>query len=152
MTTAEKVGQMFMLAFAGGQMNEARILMEDHRVGGAYISNDNAPTPQAAIALTNALQTFAHRTRLGIPLLLGADQEGAWSVITAASAMGPGNMAIGATHDPQQAYRMYSVIAKEMTAVGLNTVLGPAADCNSNPHNSIIGMRSFGESPGLSPR
>lgn len=149
MTTAEKVGQMFMLAFAGGQMNEARILMQDHLVGGAYISDDNAPTPQAAIALTNALQTFAHRTRLGIPLLLGADQEGTWSVITSASAMGPGNMAIGAAHDPRQAYRMYSVIAKEMTAVGLNTVLGPAADCNSNPRNSIIGMRSFGESPEL---
>lgn len=149
MTTAEKVGQMFMLAFAGGQMNEARILMEDHLVGGAYISDDNVPTPAAAIALTRALQTFARRTRLQIPLLLGADQEGTWSVITSASAMGPGNMAIGATHDPRQAYRMYRVIAKEMTAVGLNTVLGPAADCNSNPHNSIIGMRSFGESPEL---
>ena len=149
MTTAEKVGQMFMLAFAGGQINEARILMEDHLVGGAYISDDNVPTPAAAIALTNALQTFARRTRLGIPLLLGADQEGTWSVITSASAMGPGNMAIGATHDPQQAYRMYRVIAKEMTAVGLNTVLGPAADCNSNPRNSIIGMRSFGEPPEL---
>ena len=149
MTTAEKVGQMFMLAFAGAQMSEARILMEDHLVGGAYISDDNVPTPQTAIALTNALQTFAHQTRLGIPLLLGADQEGTWSVITAASAMGPGNMAIGAAHDPRQAYRMYRVIAKEMTAVGLNTVLGPAADCNSNPRNSIIGMRSFGESPRL---
>ena len=149
MTTAEKVGQMFMLAFAGAQTNEARILMEDHLVGAAYISDDNVPTPAAAIALTNALQTFAARTRLGIPLLLGADQEGTWSVITAASAMGPGNMAIGAAHDPQQAYRMYRVIAKEMTAVGLNTVLGPAADCNSNPRNSIIGMRSFGESPRL---
>lgn len=149
MTTAEKVGQMFMLAFAGGQMNAARILMAEHRVGGAYISNDNAPHPNAAIALTNALQFFARSTRLRIPLLLGADQEGTWSVMTSASAMGPGNMAIGAAYDPQQAYRMYSVIAKEMTAVGLNTVLGPAADCNSNPRNSIIGMRSFGEPPEL---
>ena len=149
MTTAEKVGQMFMLAFAGGQMNAARILMAEHRVGGAYISNDNAPRPNAAIALTNALQFFARSTRLRIPLLLGADQEGTWSVMTSASAMGPGNMAIGAAYDPQQAYRMYSVIAKEMTAVGLNTVLGPAADCNSNPRNSIIGMRSFGEPPEL---
>ena len=149
MTTAEKVGQMFMLAFASDQLDEARILMADHLVGGAYISDENVPTAAAAVKLCNTLQSFARDTRLGIPLLLGADQEGAWSVMTAESAMGPGNMAIGATADPQQAYEMYSVIAQETSAVGLNVVLGPAADCNSNPHNSIIGMRSFGEKPEL---
>ncbi len=149
MSIAEKVGQMFMLAFAGDQMEEARILMQDHLVGGAYISDENVPTAAAATQLCNTLQGFARNTRLGIPLLLGADQEGTWSVMTAESAMGPGNMAIGATHDPQRAYQIYSIIAREMASVGLNVVLGPAADCNSNPHNSIIGMRSFGEDPEL---
>ena len=149
MTTAEKVGQMFMLAFAGNQLDEARILMGEHLVGGAYIGNDNVPTASAAVKLCNTLQSFARNTRLGIPLLLGADQEGAWSVMTADSAMGPGNMAVGATGDPQAAYDMYRVIARETAAVGLNVVLGPAADCNSNPHNSIIEMRSFGEKPQL---
>ena len=148
MSIAEKVGQMFMLAFAGGQIDEARVLMQAHRVGGAYISNDNVPNPRAAAALCSRLQDFAQSTPLGIPLLLGADQEGTWSVMSEGSAMGPGNLAVGATYDPQAAYQMYSVIAKELAAVGLNVVLGPAADCNSNPHNSIIGMRSFGEDPG----
>ncbi len=149
MTTEEKVGQMFMLAFSGDQLDEARILMEEHLVGGAYISNDNVPTAAAAVNLCSTLQSYAANTRLGIPLLLGCDQEGTWSVITAESAMGPGNMALGASGDPQCAYDMYRVIAREMSAVGLNVVLGPAADCNSNPHNSIIGMRSFGEKPDL---
>lgn len=149
MTAAEKVGQLFMLAFASDQLDEARVLMEEHLVGGAYISNDNVPTAAAAVNLCNRLQSFAANTRLGIPLLLGCDQEGTWSVISAASAMGPGNMALGATGDPQCAYDMYRVIARETGAVGLNVVLGPAADCNSNPHNSIIGMRSFGERPEL---
>ncbi len=149
MTTEEKIGQMFMLAFAGDQLDEARILMQDHLVGGAYISDENVPTAAAALRLCNTLQGFAADTRLGIPLLLGADQEGTWSVMTAESAMGPGNMALGATHDPEAAYEIYGVIAREMSAVGLNVALGPAADCNSNPHNSIIGMRSFGEAPEL---
>ncbi len=149
MTTEEKVGQMFMLAFSGDQLDEARILMQEHLVGGAYISNDNVPTAAVAVNLCNTLQSYAANTRLGIPLLLGCDQEGTWSVITAESAMGPGNMALGASSDPQCAYDMYGVIAREMSAVGLNVVLGPAADCNSNPHNSIIGMRSFGEKPDL---
>lgn len=149
MTTAEKVGQMFMLAFAADQLDEARVLMSEHLVGGAYIGDDNVPTAAAAVKLCNTLQAFAAGTRLGIPLLLGADQEGTWSVMTAESAMGPGNMALGASDDPDCAYRMYSVIARETGAVGLNVVLGPAADCNSNPHNSIIEMRSFGEKPEL---
>lgn len=149
MSIEEKVGQMFMLAFAGDQLDEARILMEEHLVGGAYISDENVPTAAAAVRLCNTLQSFARNTRQGIPLLLGADQEGTWSVMTAESAMGPGNMAIGATADPRSAYDMYRVIARETSAVGLNVVLGPAADCNSNPHNSIIEMRSFGEKPDL---
>ena len=149
MTAEEKVGQMFMLAFAADQLDEARILMEDHLIGGAYIGDDNVPNAAAAIELCNRLQGFAANTRLGIPLLLGCDQEGTWSVMTAESAMGPGNMALGASGDPQLAYEMYGVIARETRAVGLNVVLGPAADCNSNPHNSIIGMRSFGEKPEL---
>lgn len=149
MTTEEKVGQMFMLAFASDQLDEAYILMNEHLVGGAYISDENVPDAAAALRLCNQLQSFARETRLGLPLLLGADQEGTWSVMTAESAMGPGNMAIGATADPDRAYEMYSVIARETSAVGLNVVLGPAADCNSNPQNSIIGMRSFGEKPEL---
>ncbi len=149
MTIKEKVGQMFMLAFAADQLDAARILMAEHLVGGAYIGDENVPHARAAINLTNTLQSYARSTRLGIPLLLGADQEGTWSVMTAESAMGPGNMALGATGDPQYAYDMYSVIAKETSSVGLNTVLGPACDCNSNPYNSIIEMRSFGEDPEL---
>ena len=149
MSVEEKVGQMFMLAFAGDHLKEARILMEAHLVGGAYISDENVPTAAAARRLCNSLQGFAGNTRLGIPLLLGADQEGTWSVMTAESAMGPGNMALGASGDLDCAYRMYRLIARETSAVGLNVVLGPAADCNSNPHNSIIGMRSFGEDPEL---
>ena len=149
MTIEEKVGQMFMLAFAADQLEAARILMVDHLVGGAYIGDENVPNARAAIELTRTLQSYARGTRLGIPLLLGADQEGTWSVMTAESAMGPGNMALGASGDPQYAYDMYRVIANEMAAVGLNTVLGPACDCNSNPDNSIIEMRSFGEDPEL---
>ena len=149
MTVAEKVGQMFMLAFAADQLDAARILMAEQLVGAAYIGDENVPNARAAIDLTNTLQSFARGTRLGIPLLLGVDQEGAWSVMTSESAMGPGNMAIGATGDAKMAYEMYYVIAKETSSVGLNTVLGPACDCNSNPHNSIIKMRSFGEDPGL---
>lgn len=146
MTVEEKVGQLFLLAFAGNRMDEARTLFVDYGIGAAYISSDNIPTPAAAVELTRTLQGFAAQTRLGLPLLLGADQEGAWGVMVPHSATGPGNMALGATGDPSAAEGMYLIIAAELNAVGLNVLLAPCADCNSNPANAIIGMRSFGES------
>jgi len=149
MTLEEKIGQLFLLAFAGDRLDEARVLMEEYLVGGAYISNDNIPTAAAAVRLTNTLQSYAANTRLKIPLMLGADQEGAWGVMIPDSAPGPGNMALGATHAPRFAREMYRVLGTELAAVGLNTLLAPCADCNSNPQNSIIGMRSFGERPRL---
>jgi len=149
MTLEEKIGQLFLLAFSKDRLDEARILFEEYFVGASYISNDNVPTPEAAGILTTQLQQYADSTRLKIPLLLGADQEGAWGVMVPGSCTGPGNMALGATGHPEDAYAMYEVIGRELLSVGLNAVFGPAADCNSNPYNSIIGMRSFGEKPGL---
>jgi beta-N-acetylhexosaminidase len=149
MSLDEKIGQMFLLAFAKNRLDEARVLFARHFVGAAYISNDNVPSPQAAAALVSAIQGYAANTRLQVPLLLGVDQEGAWSVMTPGSSPGPGNMALGATGQPDAARQMYGVIGRELRAVGLNTLLAPCADCNSNPHNSIIGVRSFGQSPAL---
>jgi beta-N-acetylhexosaminidase len=58
-------------------------------------------------------------------------------------------MALGATGDPGQARAVYRVIGEEMRAVGLHAAFAPCADCNSNPDNAIIGMRSFGQPPEL---
>src|SRR5690348_10827060 len=147
MTLEEKVGQMFMLAFAGRQLEQARTLLQEHGVGGCYISQDNAATPEEAVALSTALQSFARATRHRIPLLLGVDQEGAWGVLVPASTTGPGNMALGAAGSPALVEQMYRVIGTELAAVGYNTLLAPCCDVNANPRNPIIGTRSFGEQP-----
>lgn len=43
--------------------------------------------------------------------------------------------------------RLYSSIANEALFVGINTILAPVLDINSNPENPIIATRSFGEDP-----
>lgn len=149
MTLDEKVGQLFLLAFEAANIDAAETLFERYFVGGSYLSNDNLPDPAAAAAMTARIQSLAARTRLGLPVLLGADQEGAWSVMYPGSCPGPGNMALGASGDPAQARAMYRVIGEEVRAVGLHATFGPCADCNTNPANAIIGTRSFGEPPEL---
>ena len=147
MTLEEKVGQMFLLAFAGSQLRAAEHLVRQQGVGGCYLSQDNAATPAEAAALSATLQQFARATRLAIPLLLGADHEGVWGVMVPFSATGPGNLALGAARVPDLTRRMYRVLGAELAAVGYNTLLAPCADVNTNPHNPIIGTRSFGEDP-----
>ena len=140
MSLEEKVGQMFLLAFAGKRLEEARIMLQKHYVGGCYISQENAATPEEALKLSTTLQNFATDTPHGIPLLLGADQEGTWGVLVPYSSTGPGNLALGATQNPEMTRQMYQVIGQELTAVGYNAVFAPCADVNSNPSNPIIGM------------
>ena len=149
MTLEEKVGQLFLLAFEAANIDAAELLFERYFVGGSYLSNDNLPDPVAAAAMTARIQGLAGRTRLALPVFLGADQEGAWQVMYPNSCPGPGNMALGASGDPAQARAMYRVIGEEMRAVGLHATFGPCADCNTNPANAIIGTRSFGERPEL---
>ena len=149
MTLEEKVGQMFMLAFAANRLDEARTLIEEKFIGGCYLSHDNAPTAQSALSLSNKLQEFAQITPHRIPLILGVDQEGTWAVLVPESTTGPGNLALGASFQPDLTERMYEIIGTEMSAVGYNAVLAPCCDVNTNPLNPIIGMRSFGEKPDL---
>ncbi len=147
MSLEEKVGQMFMLAFAGKRLDEVKTLIQSHFIGACYISQANAETPQEAIEISNQLQEYARTSGKGIPLILGVDQEGAWGVLVPYSTTGPGNLGLGATADPNCTRRIYQILGREMTAVGYNTLLCPCADVNSNPTNPIIGMRSFGEDP-----
>src|SRR3989475_7233666 len=146
LTLEQKVGQMFMLAFAGSTAKHAAALLRDHHVGACYLSNDNFVDPAHAAALASELQALA-RAGSGVPALLAADQEGAWAVLTPHSCPGPGNMGLGATGVVDDTREMYTVFGEELRAAGLNADLAPAADVNSNPLNSIIGMRSFGEDP-----
>lgn len=145
----QKVGQLFMLAFAGQDLAYAKTLVADFHIGGFYLTDDNAPSPAAARALASELQHTAALRACDAPLILGVDQEGAWGVLTQHTDLGPGNLALGVADDLALTAKMYQVYASQMLPLGYNTILAPCADVNSNPDNPIIGQRSFGASPEL---
>jgi beta-N-acetylhexosaminidase len=144
-----KVGQLFMLAFAGPDLAYARQLVEQYQVGGFYLTDDNAADPQQAAALNLELQKLAALRTVDAPLILGVDQEGAWSVLTQYTDTGPGNLALGMVDDVALTAQQYHNMALQMQALGYNTLLAPCVDVNSNPDNPIIGQRSFGAEPAL---
>jgi len=147
LTIEEKVGQLFILAFAGQDSEYALDLVKNMHVGGFYLTDDNANTLKEAKTLSGQLQKKAALRACDAPLLLAVDQEGAWGILTQETDLGPGNLALGIANDVDKTETMYQVFAEQMQAIGYNTLLSPCADVNSNPLNPIIGQRAFGEVP-----
>ncbi len=141
---ASKSGELFLLAFAGEDSKPAVEMIQDYGLSGLYLSNDNIPNSYSASNLSKILQTAANYHGDSLPLLLGVDQEGSWSVMAEDSNPGPGNLALGAAGELSLTERRFKDIAEELRQSGLNLVFSPCADVNTNPLNAIIGMRSFG--------
>jgi beta-N-acetylhexosaminidase len=143
-TLEEKVGQLFILAFPGKDAQAVRPLIERYNLGGCYLSQDNASNFAEARQLSQALLGMAR-----LPMLLGVDQEGAWSVLMPESTTGPGNLALGSANDLGLTAQMTQVFGEEMRSAGFNCVLGPCADVNLQTDSPIIDSRAFGDVPAL---
>lgn len=82
-----------------------------------------------------------------IPLLIAGDLDrGASNMIEDGTCCGH-QMEIGATGDPELAYKTGYTCATECAAVGCNWDFGPVTDIDYNPFNPIINVRSFGSDP-----
>lgn len=60
----------------------------------------------------------------------------------------PGAMAVAATGNPRNAYDMGLLTAQELRSCGVDFNLAPVMDINCNPDNPVIGVRSYGDTPG----
>jgi len=118
-------------------------------IGGVIYYERNVLSPSQVAQLNADLQNLAKQN--GDPaLFLTIDQEG--GIVTRMRedkgfTEFPGQMAIGATGDANNARRIAQAIANEMLALGFNMDLTPDLDVNNNPTNPIIGTRSFGSDP-----
>ncbi len=88
-----------------------------------------------------------------IPLFIGIEQEGSgWPYVQILSGLTPlpSNMAIGATWDPAYAQETGQIIGQELSALGINLLLGPPADVVEIPQPFTagdLGTRVFGGEP-----
>ena len=140
-------GELFLLAFSGQDPTPAIEMIKEYGLSGLYLSNDNIPNIYSALNLSKIVQKAAKNSGNKLPLLLGVDQEGTWSVMAEDSHPGPGNLALGSAKNIDLTEQRYEDIALELYQSGMNLVFSPCADVNTNPLNAIIGMRSFGTEP-----
>ena len=109
----------------------ARMLGE-YRFGGVILFSENLKNTAESVQLVRELQRAAVQ-KGGLPLFLGADQEGGNITRLGQGTCLPGNMAIGATGSTGYAYEAGEVTGRELNSIGLNINFSPVADVNDNP-------------------
>lgn len=88
-----------------------------------------------------------------VPLFIATEHEGsAWPHLSLLSGMTelPSNMAVGATWRPDYAEATGVVVGQELSALGINLLLGPVADVMETPQPTApgdLGARVFGGEP-----
>jgi len=123
MTLEEKIGQMTQVA-------NTYIRPEDitsRFIGSILSGGDGAPTVNTLEAWTqmvNGYQSYALKTRLGIPLIYGVDAVHGLGGLRGATVF-PHNIGLGATRDPDLVRRVGRATAEEMAAVGIPWNFGP---------------------------
>src|SRR5574341_1160085 len=145
LTLEQKIGQLMIVGFDGTSVDaDLRRMITEYHIGGVilFARNHNIDSPGQVAELTNELQQIAIES--GNPdLFIAIDQEGG-RVARLTEETGftefPSAMALTATGDPQNAYRVATTMAAEMRAVGINVDFAPDLDVNNNPANPVIGI------------
>lgn len=139
------VGHKWMLSFVGTEPPPEllKTIAQQPIAGVAHYRSLNVRNPAQLREMNAALQRAARASNQP-PLLIAADQETGTLFAVPETTPFPGNLALGATRDPEMARRMGYAVGRELAAMGVNVNFAPVCDVNSNPKNSVVGARSFG--------
>jgi len=149
MDDEELLGQIFMLGYFGRSPSpEILHWIRDKKIGGVKIFGWNAENLSELGRSIGRMQSEAGRTRLKIPLFIATDQEGGWvRHVKGDTSITPGNIAVGASGTPYDAYHTGKYIGDELSLIGINMNFAPTVDVYTNKEAHVIGPRSFSEDP-----
>ncbi len=177
MTPEEKVGQLFLVTFRGRDVTskDAKIidLISNRHVGGVMLlaNNDNFSGSQTVLEDAYRMILDLQSTRWGasqksirnqfgftyipqyVPLLIGTAQNGDLypndQLLSGITPL-PSEMAIGASWKTSEAEKMGVILGKELSALGINLLIGPSLDLAENigPDSTHdMGTQIFGQNP-----
>ena len=149
MTDEQALAQTFMLGWVGAEPSP--LIMDwirERNIGGVKIFGWNTDDTRKLAETVGDLQKNALAAQFGIPLLVATDQEGGLvRHVKGATSETPGNMAIGASGRPIDAYWAGYYIGRELSLLGINMNFAPTVDLYTNRTSTLIGPRSFGSDP-----
>ncbi len=177
MSSAARVGQLFLVAFPGAEVTDDAAITElirDYHVGGVVLLPENGniinegDTPTQVATLVGQLQQTAWEATQPvtetlveeeappgpfIPLFIAVNHEGngmPFTGVTNGTTPLPSEMALGATWDSAHAETVGQIVGQELRALGINMLLGPSLDVLETPRPESagdLGVRTFGGDP-----
>jgi beta-N-acetylhexosaminidase len=139
MTLEEKCGQVFCPMGFSSDEGTLKHLVEEIGVGGMMYRADSAQNIQ------NTHRTIQSLAK--IPLLLAANTEAGGDGLAYEGTSFGKPMAVAATNQPENGYRMGLTACSEGAAMGMNWSFAPIVDINYEFHNPITNVRTFGDDP-----
>lgn len=149
MSDEELLAQILMFGWAGSEPSDLlNSWVVQRGLGSVKVFGWNTDNIQKVAKSVRILQQEAASRPLKIPLFVATDQEGGWiRHVKGETSDTPGNMAIGASGYPVDAYYSGFYINREIRALGINMNFAPTVDVYTNLDSSVIGPRSFGSDP-----
>ena len=149
MSDEQALAQVFMLGWVGEEPSP--LIMDwirERNIGGVKIFGWNTADTLKLARTVGELQKASLEGAFNIPLFVATDQEGGWiRHVKGSTSETPGNMAIGASGYPRDAYMSGLYIGKELALLGINMNFAPTVDLFTNRDSALIGPRAFGSDP-----
>ncbi|MBQ0050951.1 MAG: glycoside hydrolase family 3 protein [Treponema sp.] len=147
MSDEEMLAQILMFGWAGQEPSALlNAWVSERGLGSVKVFGWNTDDTEQVAKSVLSLQRKSQGRQLRIPLYVATDQEGGWiRHVKGETSDTPGNMAIGSSQYPIDAYYSGYYISKEIKALGINMNFAPTVDLYTNHNSSVIGPRSFGE-------
>ncbi|KAK3682537.1 glycoside hydrolase family 3 protein [Podospora appendiculata] len=145
------IGQMLIMGWDGTEVTpQIRHLIEDHHIGSILLTAKNLKSAHQTAKLVQELQTIAHQAGHLQPLLIALDQEngGVNSLFDEDYiCQFPSAMGQAAAGSADLAYSVAKATATEVSAVGVNLILGPVLDVLTNARYQPLGVRATSDDP-----
>lgn len=148
----ETAGEVVARWHVGGVIYLDRNTLDDAlgevRTGNVTDADGSVDTARLA-ALSDGLQAAA-AADTGVGLLLAVDQEGGpVTRVGPPATQFPAAAVLGAVGREDLTEAAAFATGQELRALGIRQVYAPVADVNVEPDNPVIGVRAFGDDPGL---
>ncbi|MBX9689629.1 MAG: hypothetical protein K2X27_23160 [Candidatus Obscuribacterales bacterium] len=141
---SEAIGQLIVGKVPGTELDEdTKECLKSGTICGITLFKENAQSAEQLIDLCDSVRKLSWH-----PAFIAVDQEGgAVQRLDHIISPLPSMMALGKLNDIERLKMLISLSGRQLRLLGINCVLAPVLDINTNAANPIIGTRSFGENP-----